>query len=42
MNPPNDGRFYATNVNLKMLLRMAYDVQDSQIVGGPNWLNSEP
>ena len=42
MNPPNDGRFYATNVNLKMLLRMAYNLQDSQIVGGPNWLNSEP
>jgi bla regulator protein BlaR1 len=34
-------RFMATNVTLRWLLRVAYGVQDSQIVGGPDWLNSE-
>ncbi len=41
MNSPNDGRFYATGPTVKMLLRMAYDVQDSQILEGPNWIDSE-
>jgi uncharacterized protein (TIGR03435 family) len=41
MNPPNDGRFYATGPTLKMLLRMAYNVQDSQILGGPSWIDHE-
>jgi uncharacterized protein (TIGR03435 family) len=41
INSPNDGRFYATNVTLKLLLRTAYGVQDSQISGGPSWTNSE-
>lgn len=36
---PNDGRFYATGPTLRMLIRLAYDVQDSQIVGGPSWIN---
>ena len=35
------GRFTATNVPLKMLLRQAYDVQDFQVVGGPDWLGSD-
>jgi uncharacterized protein (TIGR03435 family) len=35
------GRFTATNVPLKMLLRQAYNVQDFQIVGGPEWLASD-
>ena len=34
-------RFMATNVTLQGLIRVAYGVQDSQIVGGPQWLNSE-
>jgi uncharacterized protein (TIGR03435 family) len=38
--PPN-GRYTATNVALRMLLRQALDVQDFQIVGGPNWLASD-
>jgi uncharacterized protein (TIGR03435 family) len=38
--PPN-GRYTATNVALRMLLRQAFDVQDFQIVGGPNWLSSD-
>ncbi|MCL5745355.1 MAG: M56 and DUF3738 domain-containing protein, partial [Acidobacteria bacterium] len=39
MNSP--GRFRATNVSLKMLIRMAYGVQDFQITGGPGWMNSD-
>jgi uncharacterized protein (TIGR03435 family) len=35
------GRFTATNVPLKMLLRQAYNVQDFQVVGGPEWLASD-
>ena len=35
------GRFTATNVPLKMLLRQAYNVQDFQVVGGPAWLASD-
>ena len=35
------GRFTATNVPLKMLLRQAYNVQDFQVVGGPEWLGSD-
>ncbi len=41
MNRPDDGRFYATNLTAKMILRLAYDVQESQIVGGPDWISSE-
>jgi uncharacterized protein (TIGR03435 family) len=32
------GRFDATNVTLRMLIRQAYGLQDSQITGGPGWL----
>jgi uncharacterized protein (TIGR03435 family) len=41
MDPPNDGRFYATGPTLRVLLLAAYDVQDSQIEGGPSWMNTE-
>jgi bla regulator protein blaR1 len=34
-------RFMATNFTLHQLIRLAYGVQDSQIVSGPDWLNSE-
>jgi uncharacterized protein (TIGR03435 family) len=33
--------FSATSVTLRMLIRTAYGVEDSQIFGAPNWLNSE-
>jgi uncharacterized protein (TIGR03435 family) len=33
--------FSATSVTLRMLIRTAYGVEDSQILGAPNWLNSE-
>jgi bla regulator protein blaR1 len=35
------GRFTATNITLKMLIRNAYQLQDFQIVGAPNWIDSE-
>jgi uncharacterized protein (TIGR03435 family) len=35
------GRFTATNVPLKFLIRNAYQLQDFQIVGGPDWISSE-
>jgi uncharacterized protein (TIGR03435 family) len=35
------GRFNATNVTLRMLIRHSYGVQDSQIAGGPSWVNSD-
>jgi uncharacterized protein (TIGR03435 family) len=35
------GRFTATNITLKMLIRNAYQLQDFQIVGGPSWISSE-
>jgi uncharacterized protein (TIGR03435 family) len=35
------GGFRATNVALRMLMRMAYGIQDFQISGGPAWLNSD-
>ena len=34
-------RFMATNYTLHQFIRLAYGVQDSQIVGGPDWINSE-
>ena len=33
--------FSATSVTLRMLIRTAFGVEDSQIFGAPNWLNSE-
>ena len=35
------GRFTATNVPLRLLIRNAYQLQDSQIVGGPDWMSTE-
>ena len=35
------GRFNATNVTLRLLIRNAYQLQDFQIVGGPNWQNDD-
>jgi uncharacterized protein (TIGR03435 family) len=34
-------RFMATNFTLHDLVQLAYGVQNSQIVGGPDWINSE-
>jgi len=35
------GRFIATNITLRMLIRNAYQLQDFQISGGPGWLASD-
>ncbi len=35
------GRFTASNVTLRMLLRQAFNVQEFQIVGGPDWMASD-
>jgi uncharacterized protein (TIGR03435 family) len=35
------GRFTATNVPLRALIRQAYQLQDFQIVGAPDWINNE-
>src|SRR5438552_12277207 len=34
------GRFTATNVTLRLLIRNAYQLQDFQISGGPGWISS--
>ena len=35
------GRFSATRVTLRMLVLFAYEIQAYQLVGGPDWLDSE-
>jgi uncharacterized protein (TIGR03435 family) len=35
--PPGNGRFSAQNIPLRLLVRIAYGVEDFQIVGGPSW-----
>jgi uncharacterized protein (TIGR03435 family) len=35
------GRYSATNAPLSMLIRVAYKVQDFQIIGAPAWIDSE-
>ena len=41
MLPPVGGRLTATNMPLRLLVRMAYGVQDFQIDGGPSWQMSQ-
>ena len=35
------GRYSATNVPLRMMIRSAYGIQDFQLVGGPAWLATD-
>jgi uncharacterized protein (TIGR03435 family) len=35
------GQFRATNITLRLLIRNAYQLQDFQISGGPNWMASD-
>jgi uncharacterized protein (TIGR03435 family) len=37
----NGGRFQAPNTTLRDLIRIAYDLENSQISGGPGWIGSE-
>jgi uncharacterized protein (TIGR03435 family) len=39
--PLPNGRLTATNVPLRLLVRMAYGIQDFQIEGGPSWQMSQ-
>lgn len=41
VRPPTAARFSATGAGAKLLVMLAYDVQESQIVGGPAWLADE-
>jgi uncharacterized protein (TIGR03435 family) len=38
---PTPGRLSITNMTPKNLLMLAYGVRDSQVVGGPNWIDSD-
>jgi uncharacterized protein (TIGR03435 family) len=35
------GRFVAANISLRFLMRAAFQLQEDQIVGGPDWLTTE-
>jgi len=37
----NQGRLRATNVTVKQLIMAAYRVQDFQVIGGPDWINTD-
>jgi uncharacterized protein (TIGR03435 family) len=41
MNPVRYGRFRASGVTVKMLIHLAYGVQEDQIQGGPAWIHSD-
>ena len=41
VHPPTAGRFSATGAVAKLLVMLAYDIQESQIVGEPPWLAAE-
>jgi uncharacterized protein (TIGR03435 family) len=40
ISSPSDGNFTATNATLKLLLEYAYGLPQTQVIGGPNWINS--
>src|SRR5213076_3271198 len=35
------GRYLGQNMNLRLLIKTAYGVHNSQIVGGPAWIDSD-
>jgi uncharacterized protein (TIGR03435 family) len=35
------GRFSASGITFRLLLRYGYDIQDFQIIGGPRWLGTD-
>lgn len=41
LTTPPGGRFDATNVSLRMLILFAYELQDFQLVGVPDWTSAE-
>jgi uncharacterized protein (TIGR03435 family) len=40
-SPPGAPRFTATNVTMEVLIELAFGVEEMQISGGPNWLDTE-
>src|SRR5438045_9694000 len=38
--PAPGGRLAITNASLRSMLLYAYRLQDSQLIGGPDWINS--
>jgi len=40
VRPPSNGRFTATGATAQLLLMLAFGVQETQIVGGPAWLET--
>ena len=41
IRPSPGGRLNAENITLRQLISVAWDVRDSQISGGPGWINSD-
>jgi uncharacterized protein (TIGR03435 family) len=41
VKPPANGRFTATGSAAKLVLMLAFDMQEAQISGGPSWLATE-
>jgi uncharacterized protein (TIGR03435 family) len=41
VRPPNRGSFTGVGAVSKLLVMLAFDVQDTQIVGGPDWIATE-
>jgi len=38
---PVNGRFTATGATARLITRMAYDVQEDQLIGGPSWFATD-
>ena len=41
MRPSSDGRFTATNVTLKQLIALGYQLRETEVFGGPAWIGSD-
>src|SRR5262245_66662852 len=35
------GRYVATNITVRQLIRIAYGLHETQVVGGPDWIGTE-
>jgi len=41
VRPPSNGGFTAAGTTAKFVLMLAYDVQETQVIGGPGWFATE-
>ena len=39
--PPGNGKFFATGTVARLIVMLAYNVQESQIADGPSWIGTE-